>query len=160
MIDKTPSSAENCLILFSSALELLKNINKIMKTLIIDAVSKKIFLVIISNKNIYTSTYKNSKNNFDKLTLLIDAFLKKNRTSINQIGSLYVNRGPGSFAGIRTSLSIVKGIHFTKKIDYFSFSYSDFVNEDQKKINNWIEVPSLCKKYKIKKNLINPLYLS
>jgi len=131
-----------------------------MKTLIIDAVSEKIFLVIISNKNIYTSTYKNSKNNFDKLTLLIDVFLKKNRTSINQIGSLYVNRGPGSFAGIRTSLSIVKGIHFTKKIDYFSFSYSDFVNEDQKKINNWIEVPSLCKKYKIKKNLINPLYLS
>ena len=131
-----------------------------MKTLIIDAVSEKIFLVIISNKNIYTSTYKNSKNNFDKLTLLIDAFLKKNRTSINQIGSLYVNRGPGSFAGIRTSLSIVKGIHFSKKIDYFSFSYSDFVNEDQKKINNWREVPSLCKKYKIKKNLINPLYLS
>ena len=131
-----------------------------MKTLIIDAVSEKIFLVIISNKNIYTSTYKNSKNNFDKLTLLIDAFLKKNRTSINEISSLYVNRGPGSFAGIRTSLSIVKGIHFTKKIDYFSFSYSDFVNEDQKKINNWIEVPSLCKKYKIKKNLINPLYLS
>ena len=131
-----------------------------MKTLIIDAVSEKIFLVIISNKNIYTSTYKNSKNNFDKLTLLIDAFLKKNRTSINEISSLYVNRGPGSFAGIRTSLSIVKGIHFTKKIDYFSFSYSDFVNEDQKKINNWREVPSLCKKYKIKKNLINPLYLS
>ena len=131
-----------------------------MKTLIIDAVSEKIFLVIISNKNIYTSTYKNSKNNFDKLTLLIDAFLKKNRTSINEISSLYVNRGPGSFAGIRTSLSIVKGIHFTKKIDYFSFSYSDFVNEDKKKINNWIEVPSLCKKYKIKKNLINPLYLS
>ena len=131
-----------------------------MKTLIIDAVSEKIFLVIISNKNIYTSTYKNSKNNFDKLTLLIDAFLKKNRISINQIGSLYVNRGPGSFAGIRTSLSIVKGIHFTKKIDYFSFSYSDFVKEDQKKINNWREVPSLCKKYKIKKNLINPLYLS
>tara|TARA_B100000902_G_C26811205_1_gene669271 strand:+ start:37 stop:483 length:447 start_codon:yes stop_codon:yes gene_type:complete len=148
------------LILFSSALELLENINKIMKSLIIDAVSEKIFLVIISNKNIYTSTYKNSKNNFDKLTLLIDAFLKKNHTSINQIGSLYVNRGPGSFAGIRTSLSIVKGIHFTKKIDYFSFSFSDFVNEDQKTINNWIEVPSLCKKYKIKKNLINPLYLS
>ena len=131
-----------------------------MKTLIIDAVSEKIFLVIISNKNIYTSTYKNSKNNFDKLTLLIDAFLKKNRTSINEISSLYVNRGPGSFAGIRTSLSIVKGIHFTKKIDYFSFSYSDFVNENQKKINNWREVPSLCKKYKIKKNLINPLYYS
>ena len=148
------------MILFSSALELHENINKIMKTLIIDAVSEKIFLVIISNKNIYTSTYKNSKNNFDKLTLLIDAFLKKNHTSINEISSLYVNRGPGSFAGIRTSLSIVKGIHFSKKIDYFSFSYSDFVNEDQKKINNWREVPGLCKKYKIKKNLINPLYLS
>ena len=129
-----------------------------MKSLIIDAVSKKIFLVIISNKNIYTSSHKNSKINFDKLTILIDRLLNKHNISLNKINRIFVNRGPGSFAGTRSSLSIVKGIHLIKKIDYFSFSYLDFLKQNEKKNIKWEEIPKLCKKYKIKKNLINPLY--
>ncbi len=131
-----------------------------MKTLIIDAVSEKVFLVIISNKNIYTSSYKNSKSNFDKLTILIERLLNKHKIFLNQIEEIYVNRGPGSFAGTRSSLSIVKGIHFAKKIDYFGYSYSDFTYEIDKKKIKWKELPKLCRKYKIKKNLINPIYLS
>tara|TARA_B100001175_G_scaffold244850_1_gene211433 strand:+ start:167 stop:562 length:396 start_codon:yes stop_codon:yes gene_type:complete len=131
-----------------------------MKSLIIDAVSKKIFLVIISNKNIYTSSHKNSKINFDKLTILIDRLLNKHNISLNKINRIFVNRGPGSFAGTRSSLSIVKGIHLIKKIDYFSFSYLDFLKQNEKKNIKWEEIPKLCKKYKIKKNLIKPLYLS
>ena len=131
-----------------------------MKSLIIDAVSKKIFLVIISNKNIYTSSHKNSKINFDKLTILIDRLLNKHNISLNKINRIFVNRGPGSFAGTRSSLSIVKGIHLIKKIDYFSFSYLDFLKQNEKKNIKWEEIPELCKKYKIKKNLIKPLYLS
>ena len=130
-----------------------------MKSLIIDAVSKKIFLVIISNKNIYTSSHKNSKINFDKLTILIDRLLNKHNISLNKINRIFVNRGPGSFAGTRSSLSIVKGIHLIKKIDYFSFSYLDFLEQNEKKNIKWEEIPKLCKKYKIKKNLIKPLYL-
>ena len=131
-----------------------------MKSLIIDAVSKKIFLVIISNKNIYTSSHKNSKINFDKLTILIARLLNKHNISLNKINRIFVNRGPGSFAGTRSSLSIVKGIHLTKKIDYFSFSYLDFFKQNDKKNIKWEEIPKLCKKYKIKKNLIKPIYLS
>ena len=130
-----------------------------MKSLIIDAVSKKIFLVIISNKNIYTSSHKNSKINFDKLTILIARLLNKHNISLNKINRIFVNRGPGSFAGTRSSLSIVKGIHLIKKIDYFSFSYLDFLKQNEKKNIKWEEIPKLCKKYKIKKNLIKPLYL-
>ena len=129
-----------------------------MKTLIIDAVSEKVFLVIISNKNIYTSIHKNSKSNFDKLTILIERILKKHNISLNQIKQIYVNRGPGSFAGTRSSLSIVKGIHLAKNIDYYCFSYLDFIGEKEKKNIKWLELPSLCRKYKIKKNLINPIY--
>ena len=131
-----------------------------MNSLVIDATSTKIFLVIINSKNIYTSTHENSKSNFDKLTILIDRILNKHNISINQIKKIYVNRGPGSFAGTRSSLSIVKGIHLAKKIDYYCFSYLDFINEKEKKNINWLELPKLCKKYKIKKNLIKPLYLS
>tara|TARA_S200000501_G_C20673698_1_gene677499 strand:+ start:342 stop:737 length:396 start_codon:yes stop_codon:yes gene_type:complete len=131
-----------------------------MKNLIIDATSIKIFLVIINNKNIYTSTHKNSKSNFDKLTTLIEKFLDKHNISLDHIREIYVNRGPGSFAGTRSSISIVKGIHLAKKINYFGYSLRDFNKEDPKKIVKWSELPKLCKKYKIKKNLIKPLYLS
>jgi tRNA threonylcarbamoyladenosine biosynthesis protein TsaB len=145
------------LILFSSALELeLNNIN-IMNNLIIDAAADKIFLSLIIDKNIYTCSHENSKSNFEKLIILITDFLNKNKTSINEIGKIYVNRGPGSFAGIRNSLSIVKGLFLTKKIDYYCFSFIDF---DKSNNIKYEDVPILCDKFKIKKNLIKPLYLS
>ncbi len=129
-----------------------------MKNLIIDAAGVKILLIILSDKNIYTSSHENSKSNFDKITILIDRLLKKHKISLIELKHIYVNRGPGSFAGIRNSLSIVKGIYLAKKIDYFCFSFSDFSNNDKKKLINWQELPKLCRKYKIKKNLINPIY--
>ena len=128
-----------------------------MNNLIIDAASNKIFLVLITGKNIYTCSHENSKSNFEKLIILITDFLNKNKTSINEIDRIYVNRGPGSFAGIRNSLSIVKGLFLTQKIDYYCFSFLDF---DKSTNIKYEDVPNLCDKFKIKKNLIKPLYLS
>ena len=128
-----------------------------MKRLIIDATAENILLIIISNKNIYTSSKENSKSNFDKITILINNFLKKNKISLDQLNEIYVNRGPGSFAGIRSSLSIVKGYYLTRKIDYYCFSFNDFRGLSDIKYK---EVPDLCSKFKIKKNLIKPIYLS
>ena len=143
------------MILFSSALELeLNNIN-IMHNLIIDAAADKIFLSLIIDKNIYTCSHENSKSNFEKFIILITDFLNKNKTSINDIDKIYVNRGPGSFAGIRNSLSIVKGFFLTQKIDYYCFSFLDF---DKSTNIKYEDVPILCDKFKIKKNLIKPIY--
>ena len=128
-----------------------------MKSLIIDAAAKNIYLALINNKNIYTCSYENSKNNFDKLVILIEDFLSSNKSQIYEIQEIYVNRGPGSFAGIRSSLSIVKGYYLTRKIDYYCFSFNDFKGLSDIKYN---EVPYLCSKFKIKKNLIKPIYLS
>ena len=129
-----------------------------MKNLIIDAAGNKILLIIINDKNIYTSSHENSKSNFDKITILINDFLKKYKIRLTDLNQIDVNRGPGSFAGIRNSLSIVKGIHLAKDIDYYCFSSSDFSENDKKKLKYWKELPNLCRKYKIKKNLINPIY--
>ena len=128
-----------------------------MNNLIIDAAADKIFLSLIIDKNIYTCSHENSKSNFEKLIILINDFLNKNKTSIKEIDKIYVNRGPGSFAGIRNSLSIVKGLFFTQKIDYYCFSFLDFGKSNNIKYE---DVPILCDKFKIKKNLIKPLYLS
>ena len=76
---------------------------------------------------------------------------------IEDISKLYVNRGPGSFAGIRNSLAVVKGIYVAKKIDYYCFSFDDF---DKSNRGKYEKVPNLCEKLNIKKNLINPIYLS
>ena len=128
-----------------------------MKNLIVDATRDKIFLTLIVSENIYTCSHENSKINFEKLMILINDFLKANSSSLDQIDVIYVNRGPGSFAGIRNSLATIKALFLTKKINYYCFSFEDFTGFDQV---NYEDVPSLCEKFKIKKNLINPIYLS
>ena len=152
-----PSSPEYCLILFSSDLEFVVNKKTIMNNLIIDAANKKVFFMLIKDKNIYSVSHENSKTNYEKLTILINDFIKVYDLKIEKISKLYVNRGPGSFAGIRNSLAVVKAINVAKKIDYYCFSFDDF---DSLYVNNYEKVPSLCKKFKVKKNLINPIYLS
>ncbi len=128
-----------------------------MNTLIIDAAKDKIFLIIIKGKNIYNVSHENSKTNYERLIILINDFLNYNYLKIEDISKLYVNRGPGSFAGIRNSLAVVKAIYLAKKIDFYCFSFDDFDESSKYKYEN---VPSICDKLKIKKNLINPIYLS
>jgi|TARA_B110001450_G_scaffold231010_1_gene232619 tRNA A37 threonylcarbamoyladenosine modification protein TsaB len=128
-----------------------------MNILIIDAARDKILLVLIVDKNIYTCSHENSKINFEKMIILINDFLEVNKSSLNEICDIYVNRGPGSFAGIRNSLATIKALFLTKNIDYYCFSFDDFGKTREIKYE---DVPNLCKKFKIKKNLINPIYLS
>ena len=128
-----------------------------MNNLIVDAARDKIFLIFIASENIYTCSHENSKINFERLMLLINAFLKNSKNSLDNVDAIYVNRGPGSFAGIRNSLSTIKALYLTKKIDYYCFSFADFRDS---LATEYVDVPQLCQKYKIKKNLINPIYLS
>tara|TARA_B100001057_G_scaffold137743_1_gene137392 strand:- start:1864 stop:2250 length:387 start_codon:yes stop_codon:yes gene_type:complete len=128
-----------------------------MNKLIIDAAHKDIFLMIIIDGNIYNVSHENSKTNYDKFITLINNFLKTQKLRISDISMLYVNGGPGSFAGIRNSFSVVKAIHLAQKIDYYCCSFKDFDNENEIKYEN---IPYLCDKFKIKKNLIKPIYIS
>ena len=57
-------------------------------------------------------------------------------------------------------------MHLSKKIDYYSFSFEDFLDQRNKyissnnsnKIYDFKNLPNLCDKFNIKKNLIKPLY--
>jgi len=145
------------LILFSSDLELILENEIIMNKLIIDVASEKIFLMIITSNDIYNITKENTKINYEKLTLIINDFLNSHQLNLKDINKIYLNRGPGSFAGIRNSLSVVKAFHLTNKIDYYCFSFEDFSEKNEVKYEN---IPKLCDKLKVEKNLINPIYLS
>ena len=128
-----------------------------MNKLIIDAASNKIFFMIINNDNNYNITHDNTKVNYEKIVILINEFLNSRNLEIKNISKIYVNRGPGSFAGIRTSLSVAKAIHLVNKIDYYCYSFLDFKDRNEVKYEN---IPILCDKFRVKKNLINPIYIS
>ncbi len=128
-----------------------------MNKIIIDATGESIFLVLINNSDIYNISHKNSKTNYEKLIILVNDFLISKNMKIKDISAIYVNRGPGSFAGIRNSLSMVKAIHLVTKIDYYCYSFQDFGEIREIKYEN---IPNLCNKFEIKKNLINPIYIS
>ena len=128
-----------------------------MNKLIIDAAKNSIFFMIITKNYNYSITHENTKVNFEKIIMLINDFLSSKNLKIADVSRIYVNRGPGSFAGIRNSLSTIKAIHLAIKIDYYCFSFQDFKDNEKIKYEN---IPNLCDKFGIKKNLIKPIYIS
>ena len=128
-----------------------------MNKLIIDAAKNTIFFMIVCKDGNYSITYENTKVNFEKMIILINNFLNSKNLNMKDISKIYVNRGPGSFAGIRNSLSTIKAIHLTMKVDYYCYSLQDFQGNEKIKYEN---IPNLCDKFKVKKNLINPIYIS
>jgi len=125
-----------------------------MRNLIIDAANEKIFFSIITDSQSYTTTYSNSRENFDKFVILLKGFLKENGLNFNEIQNIFVNKGPGKFSSIRISISIAKAISIANNVDLYGFSSQDVGQNDYKKT---IE---MFKKGKLIKGLIKPLYSS
>ena len=125
-----------------------------MKNLIVDAATDKIFFKIIVDKESYTSEYLNSRENFDNFAQLLFGFLKENKTSIEEINNIFINQGPGKFSSIRISVSIVKALSVTNKLNLYGFNSNQVKNCDYNKIID------LFNKELLTKNLIKPQYLS
>ena len=125
-----------------------------MNNLIIDAANNKILFKIISLDKSYTSDYPNSRENFDKLSLLLFKFLEENNIKINEINNIFVNQGPGKFSGIRSSIATAKAICITNKLNLYAF------NSNQIKDNNYNKILDLYNKGALIKNLIKPQYSS
>ena len=128
--------------------------NNSMNNLIIDAANEKILFKIITISKSYTSEYPNSRENFDKLTILLFNFLKENNMKISKIDNILVNQGPGKFSGIRSSIALAKALSITNKLNLYGF------NSQQIELKDYKKVLSLLKKGILKKNLIKPNYLS
>ena len=123
-----------------------------MKNLIIDAANDKIVFSIITENQSYTTTHLNSRENFDKFMKLILIFLKKNKTNLDDIRRIFVNRGPGKFSGVRISIATAKAISLSKNINLIGFDSKILKNGGYKKLLE------LYKKNLLIKDLINPLY--
>ena len=123
-----------------------------MKNLIIDAANDKIIFLIITEKQSYTTTHINSRENFDKFMNLLLRFLKKNKINLDDIERIFVNQGPGKFSSLRISISVAKAISLSKSITLIGF--------DQKFLKNrsYSDLLKLDKKNLLIKSLIKPIY--
>ena len=125
-----------------------------MNNLIIDAANDKILFKIIVDDKSYTSDYPNSRENFDKLVVLLFKFLDENNVKIKDINNIFVNQGPGKFSGIRVSVATAKALCITNGLNLYGF------NSDQIKDQNYDKIVDLFNKGLLIKNLIKPQYSS
>ena len=120
--------------------------------LIVDAAKDKVFLKIITKEQSYTNEYSNTKENFDKMSIIIFDFLKKNNLKLKYIKNLFVNVGPGKFSSIRSSIVSCKALSMSNNINLYGFSSYQIEDNDYKKLLE------LSEKGVLMKNLINPIY--
>ena len=125
-----------------------------MNFLIIDGASDKICFFSHFNNNSYSKSFESSKNNYDKFSILLFDFLKRNCINLAKLTHLFVNQGPGSFSGIRTSIAVAKGLSITNKLSLYGFNSYDL------KDMNYMNIILLYQKGHLTKKLIKPLYLS
>ena len=125
-----------------------------MTNLVIDAASDKIFFSIIKDSKSYTTEHSNSRENFDKIMILILNFLKEHDSNLDKISEIFVNQGPGKISSIRNSIAIAKGIAFAKNIDLYGFLSEHLTDKD---VNQLVKTD---KKNFTNINLIKPLYSS
>ena len=125
-----------------------------MNTLVIDAANDTILFSLITDKEAYTTTHINSRENFDKIMILILNFLKEHDSNLDKISEIFVNQGPGKISSIRNSIAIAKGIAFAKNIDLYGFLSEHLTDKD---VNQLVKTD---KKNFTNINLIKPLYSS
>jgi len=105
----------------------------------------------VQNKT-FSKVLQSNKLNNDLIAKHILDFLIENHLKFEDLNQIFVNQGPGSFSGLRTSLAIAKGISLSKNISLcgyntFIWSCAKFYN----KKNIIISLIKIGEKYFIQK---------
>ena len=125
-----------------------------MNNLIIDAADEKIFFKIISKDKEYNIKHDNSRENFDKIVVLVFNFLRESSLDISTIDNIFINQGPGKYTSIRSTISIGKALRFSKNINIYGYFTSQIIN------SNYDILLKLLREGRLTKNFIQPKYLN
>ena len=120
--------------MFTESALAFKKKRKKMINFIIDAANEKIVLAIVAEKQSYTTTHINSRENFDNFMKLILNFFNKIKINISDLDRIYVNLGPGKFTSLRISLSIAKALSLSNSAILIGFKSDDLINKNYKNL--------------------------
>ena len=93
--------------------------------LIIDCTGKNDSIALKVNNKFFIKKLQTNLIKNEILALDILNFVNKYKIKLDDNFSIFINSGPGSFSGIRISLSVVKGIQIVKNTN--TYSYNNFL---------------------------------
>ena len=103
----------------------IKNKKMIKDFLIIDCTGKNDSIALKINNKFFIKKLQTNLIKNEILALDILNFVNKYKIKLDDNFSIFINSGPGSFSGIRISLSVVKGIQIVKNTN--TYSYNNFL---------------------------------
>ena len=103
----------------------IKNKKMIKDFLIIDCTGKNDSIALKVNNKFFIKKLQTNLIKNEILALDILNFVNKYKIKLDDNFSIFINSGPGSFSGIRISLSVVKGIQIVKNTN--TYSYNNFL---------------------------------
>ena len=103
----------------------VKNKKIIRDFLIINCTGKNDSIALKTNNKFFIKKLQTNLIKNEILALEIANFIKKHNIKLDSNFSIFINTGPGSFSGVRTSLSIVKGIELVKNTN--NYGYNNFL---------------------------------
>lgn len=94
-----------------------------MYSLIIDTSTKFLYLALVEGEEIVCEKiFEGSKNHAGNSVYQLELMLKENNISIDEIEGVYCGNGPGSYTGVRISVTIAKMLASFKEIKLYSIS--------------------------------------
>jgi len=100
----------------------IKSKKMIKDFLVIDCTGKNNFIALKNDNKFFIKKLQTNLIKNEILVLEVANFIKKYNIDLNSDFSIFVNSGPGSFSGIRISLSVAKGIKLVKKTNIYSYN--------------------------------------
>ena len=104
--------------------------------LAIETATKPCSVAFRANEKIYTFCSENEKSSSQKALQMIDDVLREARASINDVKSLGVTVGPGSFTGLRIGFSIIQGLAFALDLPVCGLSTLEVLAATYKRTND------------------------
>lgn len=94
-----------------------------MISLFISTATKKIVVAIVKDNNVISCFNEDNDNTLsERIMPIIDDTFKKVNLTLNDVDSIYVVNGPGSFTGIRIGVTIAKVIAWSLKLRIVTIS--------------------------------------
>lgn len=97
------------------------------KYLILDTSSNLMYLSISNGKEIYTKTVEGRNNHSEKVMELIEEGLTTLGLEVGDLEKIVCGIGPGSYTGLRVSLTVCKMFAWMKDIPLFALSSLDIL---------------------------------
>lgn len=102
--------------------------------LFIDSSTSFLYLALVKENDIICFIRSGKNDHSETLVDYLKIFLENNNSTIDDVDSIFIGRGPGSYTGLRIAGTVGKVASFIKNKKLYSFSSLDFVLS--KAINN------------------------